>query len=370
MSDIGTPMRCERPARRSFLGSLSPEARRDLLASGREEHYPAGAYLCHQDDPTSDVMVIISGRVRVRMRIGGRLQFVAVRGPGDLIGERTALVGHTRSASVVTVERVIALVVPPGAFAALIERHPSMLWTLRRAERERRIEDAHGTPEGDGAAAVVPMGPRPPAFPERPASQPLNCTIVLTDIAGFGDPRRNDGDRTLIREALAQMLQESFTEAGVPWHECHHEGRGDGILTVVPPQHSTAAVLHPMMGMLAVLLHSHNRRAGPPVYIRLRMAVHVGPIAVDRQGLTGTAIVYTARLAEAARMKERMLATEADLGVMASDYVFDNFVRHSPHLVAEEFERVRIREKESRMIGWMCLTGTRPARRPGWEGVG
>jgi CRP-like cAMP-binding protein len=384
MSEIGA-MHRERPAGRSLLDSLPPEAYRDLVANAYEEHFPEGTFLCHQDDPTSDVMVILSGRVGVSLRIGGRPRVVAVRGPGDLIGERTALAGETRSATVVTLDRVAALIVPPGAFSALIERHPAMLRTLRSIERERRVED-EGRPAGgfpprrrpvdrDGATtAVLPatpadltgrFDPEPPGMPVGPAvaRQPLNCTIVLTDIAGFGDRRRNDGDRTVIREALRRMLREAFVGAWIPWHSCSHEGRGDGVLTVVPPLLSTAAVLHPMMGLLAARLRDHNRRAGPPVRIRLRMAVHVGPISTDREGLTGTAIVHTARLVEAARLKEQMLVARADLGVMASGYVFDNFVRHCDDLDPAEFTRVRIHEKEAHITGWMYLAGTRVATR-------
>src|SRR6266511_1403806 len=61
---------------------------------------------------------------------------------------------------------------------------------------------------------------------------PLNCSVFFTDIANYGDPRRDDDDRRAIKDALYEMLQESFDDSNVPWASCVREDRGDGVLIV------------------------------------------------------------------------------------------------------------------------------------------
>jgi len=54
----------------------------------------------------------------------GREVIVAVRGPGDLLGELSAIDDEPRAATVITLEPVDALLVAGSAFAAFLERRP------------------------------------------------------------------------------------------------------------------------------------------------------------------------------------------------------------------------------------------------------
>jgi CRP/FNR family transcriptional regulator, cyclic AMP receptor protein len=68
---------------------------------------------------------------------------VAVRGPGDLLGEMSAIDGEPRSATVTTLEPVEALLVPGSAFAAFLERQPRVALALLRMMAARlRYADA------------------------------------------------------------------------------------------------------------------------------------------------------------------------------------------------------------------------------------
>ena len=157
--------------------------------------------------------------------------------------------------------------------------------------------------------------------------EPLNCSIVFTDVAGFSDPVRTDGDRDVVRAAMYEILRSAFEASGVPWAACYREDRGDGAVIVVPPTISTHRVVDPLMPELADRLRQYNRRASEVVRIQLRVALHVGPVGKDAEGLTGQAVISAARIVDAPVIKARLAAEQADLIFAASDYVYDHVVR-------------------------------------------
>jgi CRP-like cAMP-binding protein len=435
-------VRREHPTQRSFFHSLDTPEREAFTDAATEQVFWPGTTLCRKDDLTADVMLIKSGWVKVVEEINGQEQIVAIRGPGDTVGERAALRSASRSATVVALETVRTLVVPADQFRDLLAEHPHLLQVLNQQEYER---SAHGTEDGyageredtewrlakllleltlrrggfeqDGAVTItLPMsahelagwvgapyeavisflnswrrrgivhaarhqvtvidgvalekicGPSPlkadePDGPE--ASKlgcnplaPLNCTIFFTDIANFGDPRRDDDDRRVVRESLYTMLRESFEGSHVSWASCVHEDRGDGVLIIAPATVSTVPLVDPLLPLLAFKLKRHNRRATDRVRIQLRVAVHVGPVLQDGNGLSGQALIHTARMLDAPILKESLAITRADLAVMASAHVYDTVIRHTPGLVDPgAFRRVRYQVKEAKIISWMYLAG-------------
>src|SRR4051812_31971590 len=109
----------------TFLETLTPEEAADLRASGRERHYGSGVALFHEGDDAGSVIVLLAGRVKLTVpSSSGREVIVAVRGQGDLLGELAALVDAPRSATVVTIEPVDALIVSGSAFATFLDRNP------------------------------------------------------------------------------------------------------------------------------------------------------------------------------------------------------------------------------------------------------
>ncbi|NDU77532.1 hypothetical protein GWI34_33660, partial [Actinomadura sp. DSM 109109] len=207
---------------------------------------------------------------------------------------------------------------------------------------------------------------QPMVLPETaaPAWAGQNCTIVYTDVAGFSSPTRSDADRIGVRRAMYRALRESFEESGVPWDACHVEDRGDGALIVIPPQVPTAIVIDPMLVSLGLRLRRHNHRATGAVRVQLRVAVNVGPVMPDPPGVSGSSIITTARLLDAGPLKDRLAATGADLGVIASRFVYDSVIVPSPgHVTAAEYERITCRVKESSLEGFVHLRGlaTHPA---------
>jgi CRP/FNR family transcriptional regulator, cyclic AMP receptor protein len=124
----------------TFLEMLTPEEAADLRASGRERHYDPGVALFHEGDDAGSVMVLLAGRVKLTVpSSSGREVIVAVRGPGDLLGELAALVDAPRSATVATIEPVDALIVAGSAFAAFLDRNPRVALVILRLVAERLL---------------------------------------------------------------------------------------------------------------------------------------------------------------------------------------------------------------------------------------
>ena len=93
-------VRWERPTARSFWNALADPERDALAAAGVEELFRAGAVLCHAGEDTSQVMIIDSGWVKVSVRdTNGGEKILAVRGQGDVVGERAALTAYRAGAT-------------------------------------------------------------------------------------------------------------------------------------------------------------------------------------------------------------------------------------------------------------------------------
>jgi CRP-like cAMP-binding protein len=121
---------------------LPPADREVLLASGTRKPYRRGAPLFLEGDRTDHVVVVLEGRVRVSVAAAdGRDLVVAVRGPGDLIGELAAIDrDQPRSASAFALEPMTVLVVAADDFEAFLQQSPTAsLAVLRTLTRRLRL---------------------------------------------------------------------------------------------------------------------------------------------------------------------------------------------------------------------------------------
>jgi CRP/FNR family cyclic AMP-dependent transcriptional regulator len=117
----------------TFLDALSEQEAADLHAAGRRRSYGPAVTIVHEGDDAGPVVVLLRGRAKVSTAgAAGREAIIAVGGPGDLIGELSAIDDSPRSASVTTLEPVEALLLPGSGFAALLERHPRIALVILR----------------------------------------------------------------------------------------------------------------------------------------------------------------------------------------------------------------------------------------------
>ena len=128
--------------------ALTPVARAELDDLGVVRRHRRGAFLILEGDRSDHVLIIRRGRLRiVRTSTDGRDVLVAVRGPGELVGELSALAGanEPRAASVVALDDVEVQSIPSVDFLRFVERNPAVSFGLLRqlATRLREATSRH-----------------------------------------------------------------------------------------------------------------------------------------------------------------------------------------------------------------------------------
>ncbi|MCL3995332.1 MULTISPECIES: Crp/Fnr family transcriptional regulator [Streptomyces] len=126
-----------------FLARLEKEDRVALLATGRPLRYRARTVLMHQAEPSAHVVLVLHGWTKVTATAAnGYEALLALRGPGDILGEGAALSGRHRAATVTALEPVEAVVVDQSRFTAFLADNPrATLQLLSLATDRQRSTD-------------------------------------------------------------------------------------------------------------------------------------------------------------------------------------------------------------------------------------
>ena len=152
----------------SFLDRLDDEQRAALFASGTKRRYPAGSTLFFIGEDAHEVLVLLDGEVKAIVpAVDGRLVILAVRGPGDLLGEMAAVDGGVRSATIEVIDATEVLAVRVDDFDELLDAHPRILRHLvnviagrLRASNRRQLEFGTGDSMGRLCARLVELAER------------------------------------------------------------------------------------------------------------------------------------------------------------------------------------------------------------------
>jgi class 3 adenylate cyclase len=338
----------------SFWNSLSPAEQQAFKSLADERVFAAGARLMQEGERANHVAVILDGWAEIRVTEHGCERVIARRGPGQLVGERAALQVSVRSATVVAVQPVDALVMHTADFAAFVSDHPGVLHIVENQIfsrlRERPADHEHGW-----------TGPRRPADrilagdlrPQRQLLTGENCTVLRTDVVAFSADQRNDEDRAIIRRATTDMTQLAL---GTARDLCRCEDRGDGHLIIASPSIPTAQVMNRLLRVLRRELQRHNRIYSDSIRVQLRVAVDVGPVTEDATGVSGKAIIAASRMLDAPAFKSAIAGNGAVLGVIVSPFVYEIAIRqggNSPD--AAGYTRVPVVVKETRTSAWIRL---------------
>jgi CRP-like cAMP-binding protein len=118
------------------MAQLAPSDRAALEALGVIRRYRAGRFVMLEGDRISHVIILREGRVKVTSTMpDGRELLLAVRGPGDLIGELSALDDDDGvcSAAVEAIEPLVAHVIAREVFLDYVQRHPPALVVVARS---------------------------------------------------------------------------------------------------------------------------------------------------------------------------------------------------------------------------------------------
>lgn len=133
----------------AFWAQLDENERATVRAVGVFRDFALGETLLMEDDASRHVGILWYGRARViRFGTAPRPTLLAIRGPGDIVGEMAAFTDGQRSSSVIATDHVRALMVSRRALDTLIERNPRLLYVLlniviqrlRDADRRRALQ--------------------------------------------------------------------------------------------------------------------------------------------------------------------------------------------------------------------------------------
>jgi len=152
----------------SFLAALTPEEQASLRERGTVRRFARGAALFHEQTVPSAVAVLLDGRVKLtRVTPEGRDVLLAIRGPGEVLGDLSAIDGEPRSATAVALEPVEALNVTAADFVSFVARTPSaathmlrLLAARLRDADDKRVGFAAQDTLGRVAARLVELGER------------------------------------------------------------------------------------------------------------------------------------------------------------------------------------------------------------------
>jgi CRP/FNR family cyclic AMP-dependent transcriptional regulator len=194
---------------------LEAEQAEQLRSRGVVRSFPTGTALFHQGQQSDRVFVLLKGRVKLAcLTQEGQEILVAVRGPGDLLGELSAIDGQPRSATGMALDEVEALVISPSDFGALLEQQPGvslaiariLSWRLRDADR-KRVEFAAQDSIGRLASRLVELLER---FGE-PAEDGVRIDLPISqdELAGW-----TGCSRDAITKALYTMRDLGWLETG------------------------------------------------------------------------------------------------------------------------------------------------------------
>lgn len=193
-----------------FGAALAPDELKDLGSRGVRRSFRRGAFLMTEGESSDHVIVLMGGRAKVSSYTAeGKEVVLAVRGPGDILGELSAFDGEPRLATVSALEQVDALIVPSDRFTRYLEDHPrvavlllQMLTHRLRDSARKQVEfGAYDTP-GRVARRLIELVER---YGETDGTK-VRISLALTqdELAGWTGASR---------EAVSKALRE-FRDRG------------------------------------------------------------------------------------------------------------------------------------------------------------
>jgi CRP/FNR family transcriptional regulator, cyclic AMP receptor protein len=118
-------------ARHSFMDSLETPDRQALLESGRKRAWRAHDVLMRDGDQADSAIVLLGGLAKIHKSTSDGADVVlGLSGPGDLLGEISAVRQAVRSATVTALESVDGLVLGVPDLRFFLSQHPKAALAL------------------------------------------------------------------------------------------------------------------------------------------------------------------------------------------------------------------------------------------------
>ena len=197
-----------------FWAQLSPPDQERLVAAGRIAQFGAGTTMCRQGDPATHLFVVVSGLIKViTVTRGGQQSVLALRGNGDVVGELAGELTGYRTASMVAVTEVRAVVVGHERFLAFLDGHLPAAHAYRRMITQRFSDTSDSL------------------YAQSTTSGAQRLALLLVDLAEqYGEPA-SPGPAVVLTLPLSQEELASLASASrATVTRALHDWRGRGLI--------------------------------------------------------------------------------------------------------------------------------------------
>jgi HEAT repeat protein len=123
-----------------LFANLSPDDLKQIAEIAWEDWYHDGAILFKVGDEGHELFIIATGKMKVIKDADSAPKVLAVRGPGEFIGEMAIIESAQRSATVQVEGEARALVIDENAFKAILRDRPEVALAVLRALSRRLRE--------------------------------------------------------------------------------------------------------------------------------------------------------------------------------------------------------------------------------------
>ncbi|QYC44116.1 hypothetical protein Nocox_32725 [Nonomuraea coxensis DSM 45129] len=185
---------------------------------------------------------------------------------------------------------------------------------------------------------------------------PQYRAMLTYDVEDYS--KHNNSEQYVLQAAMIRLLDLAAGAAGLGLLDWKRQPQGDGEFVVLPPGIHPARLIGPFTDALRQNLDAHNAAPGPR--LRLRLAIHAGPLHVDGPaGSPGRHAVESGRLVNADALRAALRAVpDANLGVIVSGTFHDDYVGQGyGGPPADRFRRVRAKVKQQSYVAYVHLPG-------------
>ncbi|MCX4776510.1 Crp/Fnr family transcriptional regulator [Streptomyces sp. NBC_01264] len=128
-----------------------------LRGAGRIRVWNRHDRLMGEGGPPDSVVLVVSGLAKITAESdNGYTSVLALRGPGELVGELSCLDGTVRSATVTAIERLEGVVIGAEAFQRVLSSHATLTLAVLRSVIAR-LRDSDGLRTEHGARTAAAM---------------------------------------------------------------------------------------------------------------------------------------------------------------------------------------------------------------------
>src|SRR5436190_11766966 len=196
-----------------FLRQLGQVDADGLLKTVSRKAMSQSAVIMHEGSAGENVALVLAGRVKLVARgVGERTVVLAIRGPGELVGEMAALGGTRRSATAIADEDVELGLLSGEDFRGYLRDHPDAALVLLRTLVGRMTEATRGLVElatqdsvGRVARRLIELGPNHAG----PPPGPYELELTQDELASW-----TGATRETVSRALRLMRQLGWVATG------------------------------------------------------------------------------------------------------------------------------------------------------------